>query len=156
MSAKFACIFIVFSCVAIFFWSFYRDLQADKHNPADLRNRIVGARLIKDGKSPYFYKWKATDGIRYYDPVAFDTLTFSNMTATPFFHHLLAPLAELPQRQISRCWLILHYVMLLIAAVLFFKTAPGTVRKYLVIVAAAFFLLTQGWQMSIQNGQNYL
>ncbi len=43
----------------------YRDIQADKHNPADLRNRVVGARLITDGKSPYFYKWKAADGIRY-------------------------------------------------------------------------------------------
>lgn len=134
----------------------YRDIQADKHNPADLRNRVVGARLIKDGKSPYFYKWKAADGIRYYDPVAFDSLTFSNMTATPFFHHLIAPLAELPQRQLSKQWLLIQYLLLLTALVFFLRAAPDTMRQILLVAAAALFLLTEGWKMSIQNGQNYL
>lgn len=134
----------------------YRDILADKQNPPDLRNRVVGARLIKDGKSPYFYKWKAADGIRYYDPYAIDSFTFSNITATPFFHHLIAPLAELPQMQLSRLWLLIQYFMLLTTAILFFSAAPDSVRKGLVVAATALFLLTEGWKMSIQNGQNYL
>ncbi len=78
------------------------------------------------------------------------------MTATPFFHHLIAPLAALPQRQLSRQWLLIQYIMLLTALLFFFQTAPDTARKNAVVLAAAFFLLTEGWQMSIQNGQNYL
>ena len=134
----------------------YRDIQADRQNPPDLRNRVVGARLIKEGKSPYFYKWKAADGVRYYDPSAFDSLSFSNITATPFFHQLIAPLAAIPQRQFSRLWLLIQYIMLLTTAILFFIAAPDNIRKGLVMAVTAFFLLTEGWKMNIQNGQNYL
>ena len=47
--------------------SIYRDIQLEKQYPSDLRNRVVGARLQKDGKDPYFYKWKKEDGFRYID-----------------------------------------------------------------------------------------
>src|SRR5579859_2004065 len=85
----------------------YRDMRLEYEYCGDLRGRIVGARLIKDGKSPYFYKWRAGDGVRYYDPQNFTPTKVSSMTATPFFHHLLMPLAELPEREASKIWLVL-------------------------------------------------
>jgi hypothetical protein len=156
VSAKPAWIFISLLGIITLCWSVYRDVQHEKQYTGDLRNRVVGARLIKDGKSPYFYKWKARDGLRYYDPDAFDSSTFSNITATPFFHHLMAPLIEFPQKKISIYWLVIQYIMLLITVILFFGAASDAVRKCLVVITASLFLLTDGWQMSIGNGQNYL
>ena len=83
-------------------WCLVRDISLTEQYPGDLRNRVVGARLQLDGQSPYFYHWKAGDSERYYDwnnnsPVA----QISNVTATPFFHWLLSPLAHLPQKTIA-------------------------------------------------------
>jgi hypothetical protein len=50
--------------------AFIRDARYEKLYPGDLRNRVVGARLIYDGKSPYFYKWQPQDGMRYYNSLA--------------------------------------------------------------------------------------
>src|SRR6187549_2846741 len=75
----------------------YRDIQLSKQNTGDLRNRVVGARLQKDGKDPYFYKWKKEDGFRYFDPANQGPLAVSNITATPFFHDLLFPVCNWPQ-----------------------------------------------------------
>ncbi|MDP9042728.1 MAG: hypothetical protein M3N30_12170, partial [Bacteroidota bacterium] len=51
--------------MAILTHSVIRDVMYDKQYPGDLRNRIVGARLQKDGKLPYHYHWQESDGIRY-------------------------------------------------------------------------------------------
>ena len=58
--------------------AFIRDLGYEKLYPGDLRNRVVGARLIHDGQSPYFYKWKPQDGMRYYDPESFTNSIITN------------------------------------------------------------------------------
>src|ERR1700744_349876 len=88
-----------------------RDIRFIKEYPADLRNRIVGARMIGDGVSPYFYKWKNGDGLRYYDPQAFDVNQPSITTSTPFLHRLLIPIADWPQERILVIWLVIEYLV---------------------------------------------
>jgi len=147
-------IIIAFTCILA--WSIYRDIQLDRYYPGDLRNRVVGARLIKDGRSPYFYKWHKGDGVRYYDPSSFDSLKVSNITATPFFHHLLYPLAELPERQLSRWWLAVEYLMLLISVLLALSMTTTQAQRGMALAATGLFLLTEAWQNHISHGQNYL
>src|SRR5688500_1745611 len=100
--------------LSVFGWCLHRDIQIEKQRTVDLPNRVVGARMVKDGKSPYFYHWKPADGLRYFGagPISFGRA--SNVTASPFFHHLLAPIADLPERTISRIWLMISYLMLLL------------------------------------------
>jgi hypothetical protein len=89
--------------------SLYRDIRLEKQFPSDLRNRIVGARLQKDGKLPYHYHWKETDGIRYYNPDDYlwqsDSVSgfsaINEITSSPFFHELLYPICDLSQRTLS-------------------------------------------------------
>jgi hypothetical protein len=149
-------IVILIAFTSILVWSVYRDIQLDKYYPGDLRNRVVGARLIKDGRSPYFYKWENGDGIRYYDPSSFDSLKVSNITATPFFHHLLSPLAELPERQLSRWWLAIEYIMLLLSVVMALSMTVNKTQRWLVLGATGLLLLTEAWKNHISHGQNYL
>lgn len=137
-------------------WCIYRDIQIEKQYTGDLRNRIVGARLQKDGIPPYFYKWKKADGLRYYDPQNFDTLKVSNITATPFFHELLYPLAELPQRTISKAWLLIEYILFFLITILFIYLTKNKQQKFAVIITALFFLYLNAWKSHIAAGQIYL
>ena len=137
-------------------WSVYRDIQIEKLYPGDLRNRIVGARLQKDGKMPYFYKWKPADGLRYYDPQNFDTLKVSTSTASPFFHQLLYPIADMQQRTISRLWVFLQYVLLFIMTGMALMLATTAIQKVAVFVISISFLFTEAWINLIAPGQLYL
>ncbi|MEO5591084.1 MAG: glycosyltransferase 87 family protein [Chitinophagaceae bacterium] len=156
MLAKPSWIFIALLSTVVFSWSLYRDVQAEKQYAGDLRNRIVGARMQKDGLSPYFYKWKKGDGIRYYDPDNFDSLQVSNITASPFYHHLLYPVVEWPQHTISIFWLIAEYCMLIIMVLLSLQMAGSRQQQWLVVITTCLFLFTEAWKMHIANGQNYI
>lgn len=156
MPIKITWIVVISLFTAILALSVYRDILADRQFPGDLRNRVVGARMIKDGRSPYFYKWQAGDGTRYYDPNNFDTLKVSNATATPFFHQLMEPLAELPEHQVSKWWLLIEYVMFLVILALAFFFSGSVYGKWAVLVTGGIFLLTEGWQMHVTAGQYYL
>ncbi|HRN56027.1 MAG TPA: hypothetical protein PLL71_06230 [Agriterribacter sp.] len=137
-------------------WSVYRDVQIEKLYPSDLRNRIVGARLQKDGKMPYFYKWRSADGLRYYNPQNFDTLKVSTSTASPYFHQLLYPIADMEQRTISRLWVYLQYVLLFIMTGIALTLAETAVQKVAVLAMSVSFLFTEAWIKIIETGQMYL
>ncbi len=137
-------------------WSLYRDIQIEKLYPSDLRNRIVGSRLQKDGKMPYFYKWKPGDGLRYYDPANFDTLKVSRTTTTPYFNQLLYPIADMEQRTISRFWVYLQYIFLILMVGMTFSLAQTPIQKTIVFAVALSILFTQAWVKVIEAGQMYL
>lgn len=133
-----------------------RDIGYEKTFTGDLRNRVTGARLVKDGRSPYFYKWAPGDGLRYYDPANFDRMRPSNMTSTPLLYHLLSPLVDLPEAEISKVWLGIEYLILIGLAVFAFLRAPTVLDKQAVLLTAGLMLLTNGWKSHISVGQTYL
>lgn len=133
-----------------------RDIRYGNEYLADLRNRVVGARLVEDGRDPYFHKWKSTEGIRYYDPESFSDWRISATTVTPFFLHLMLPLADLQQVDIVPLWLGLEYLAfagILVIALCLART-PG--RKQAVLLFALLFLLTNAWKDHTSQGQSYI
>jgi hypothetical protein len=133
-----------------------RDIRYTKEYPADLRNRIVGARMIEDGVSPYFYKWKNGDGLRYYDPQAFDVNQPSITTSTPFLHRLLIPIADLPQAQILVVWLVIQYLLLTAMTVFALWMAKTAEQRQAVVLLVLLFLLTNAWKSHTWEGQTYI
>lgn len=140
----------------ILFFAVKRDIRYDREYPADLRNRIVGARMIKDGRSPYFYKWHPGDGLRYYDPQNFDTLRPSIMTCTPFLHHLFLPIADWPQSRVSQYWLVIEYALLGLMTLFAWSRAQTKDQQFAVLVLPLIFLFTNAWKAHVWNGQIYL
>lgn len=139
-----------------FIWSVYRDIQIEKQYPGDLRNRVVGSRMQLDGLSPYFHHWKPAEGLRYYDWDNYSTtLKVSNATATPFFHQLLYPVANLPQRLISRLWQVLEYLALLVMTVLAWRRTQNK-GQLAVCVVSILFLHTYAWLTNLEMGQLYI
>lgn len=137
-------------------YSVIRSMLIESMCPTDLPNRVVGARLQKDGIVPYFYKWTPAGGIRYYDFTNFDSFKVSRSTASPFFHTLISPLVELPQRQISKVWLVLQFVLLAMMTVLVCALTPVTSRKLVVVLLAVLLTYTAAWDNLIVAGQMYL
>jgi hypothetical protein len=156
--------------VIILTHSIYRDILLEKQFPSDLRNRVVGSRLQKDGKPPYHYHWQKTDGIRYYNPQE-DQWVFANgrrqelipqdsdvskITASPFFHELLYPVCDLPQRTISQIWLWGQYIFLAFIIGMIASLTNDDQKKWLLLNIGVLFTTTEAWKSLISAGQLYL
>ncbi|MBS1666953.1 MAG: DUF2029 domain-containing protein [Bacteroidetes bacterium] len=157
MQLKLITVIAVSVFIAVLAIMIYRDIGVTKQNPRDLRNRVVGARLIKDGKSPYFYKWKTGDGMRYYDSVDFNNLKVSLViTASPFYLQCFSAMAEWPESRIAQYWLWIEYILFVIIVSIALVTADSTKSRYLVLIIGIAFLLTEAWKVHVFVGQNYL
>jgi hypothetical protein len=148
----------VFILLIILAHSVFRDAQLEKQYTGDLRNRIVGARLQKDGRLPYFYYWQAKDGIRYFDPnnTNRSVETPSAITATPFFHQLLYPICDLDQWTLSKLWFVFQYLLLAAMTWIACRTTNEGHTQWLMVNAAVLFTTTEAWKSIIENGQIYL
>lgn len=140
----------------------FRDInRVGAHHQEDLRNRVVGARLIADQRLPYFYRWKPGEPVRYYDPQNADAAdhvwdTMSTITATPVFLHLMEPLAELQQSHIDWVWLGFEYASWAALLVIILSFAPSLRNKLAVAAAALAFLFSLAWKHQIEVGQLYI
>jgi len=134
-----------------------RDIKIESQYTGDLRNRVVGARLQMDGKLPYFFKWKSLADNRYLDYQNYDSNQVSNITASPFFHQLLYPIANLSQRAISKIWLFFEYLFILgMAGIAFFYIAKNKNQKTAIIFSLFLLLSSIGWQWQVASGQYYI
>ena len=140
----------------IVFHSLDRDIKLESHFPSDLRNRVVGARLQKDKKFPYSYVWHPADGSRYFDPSNHNLGTgTSNITASPFFHQLLIPFIEWPQRTISVFWFVLQYLFLAAMIMMTCSLTGNRTIRWLIVDMGILFTLTEAWKDMISAGQMY-
>jgi hypothetical protein len=143
---------------ALLAYSVYRDFQMIRQYPWDLRNRVVGSRLQKDGKLPYNYYWQTKDGSRYYDASNKnqDSLHASNITASPFFHVLLYPICDFSELAISRIWLFLEYFFLGAMIWMVSTLTDDKWKKWILLNVGILFTATEAWKYHIYEGQLYL
>jgi hypothetical protein len=149
-------IFLAAATVLVLWYALTRDIRYAREYMGDLRNRVVGARIIEDHGSPYFYKWQPGDSVRYYDPQAFDIYTPSISTSTPFLHRLLMPVADLPFAAAMRVWLVVLYVLYFAMVACAIVVARDAQARLAVVLVALLFLLTNAWALHTKYGQTYL
>lgn len=145
--------------VALLLVSVYTDLIYSDPMPPDMRNRIVGARMMEDGLSPYFYIWQKGGPVRYFDINTPPNTNVSRATASPFFHWLIIPIADLPQSQLNVLWMFIEYAALISCGLLALAMLPGGQRRVLLPFITALlivFCYTQGWRIHVYGGQNYI
>jgi hypothetical protein len=121
----------------------------------DFRNRVQGARLMKDGISPYYYHWHPGDPVRYVSEHNIDTShrrRVSMCTSSPLFHRVLGPFADYDEPVIDRGTFILFYVLLAIMALLTWYESRNLLLTLLFFVP---FLFSDGWCHHITLVQNY-
>lgn len=154
--ATFKWIGLALVAALVLWYALTRDIRYTGEYMGDLRNRVVGARIIEDGGSPYFYKWKPGDPVRYYDPQAFDIYTPSISTSTPFLHRLLIPLADWPESKIMRIWMGVLWLLLAGMVGYAYWLARKDAARWMVGAVALLFLLTNAWALQAKYGQTYL
>ena len=147
---------LLYVSILLWIYAFWTSINCLTPAFEDLRNRVTGARLMKDGIDPYLFIWKSGLPVRYYDCFLPQNLPFSLATATPAFHWLLSPLAELSQYQINVAWFALEWGSVL--AIVFFarKLVTTELNKNLISFTAALLCLTSGFKQHIFQGQLYL
>lgn len=122
----------------------------------DYRNRIVGARLLAEGKEPYHYKWKKGEDPELCDPFNNMAMTVSLTTVSPSALLVMMPLAALPYGTSQTAWLVIQWLLLLGMGFLGWKfLAPGW-RQWCWAAALTGFTFTLAWRHHVDRGQIYI
>ncbi len=107
----------------------------------DLRNRVVGARLIIEGIDPYFFKWIPGLSDRLYDPLDNPSQILSKVSVPPTVLALHSIMARLPYMQQKVLWLIVEWAAFAGIVSIFIKTNTSRLKRNSILIVS-FFLLT--------------
>lgn len=126
----------------------------------DMRGRVVGARLVKDGRSPYYYCWYPGDSMRYFEGAILDSprvtvKRVSSVTASPAILRAMIPFVEYHEYQIDWGSFILFHCLFMIGIGLALYYTP---RKHwhITLLLLIPFVLTDGWYNHTLAIQYYL
>ena len=102
-----AILFISIFFASLSFLKTFRDV--DKFGGMDLREKIVGARLLSAGLSPYFHKWKSGDDERLLDPFDGFNIKITRVAVAPSMLLFFVPLSKLNYGMIKWIWFVFSY-----------------------------------------------
>lgn len=130
-----------------------------KFGTPDLRNRIVGSRIIKHKEtvSPYFYKWKQNEDDVFFDPYDAPGLPMNRNTVTPFTLQLLQPITDITYNHLTTIWYAVEIISLLIISILMMGLAKSQSNKLIILfISLAGIGFSQGWILHNLSGQVYI
>ena len=107
----------------------------------DLRNRVVGARLVIEGIDPYFFKWIPGLSDRFYDPLDDPSQILSKVSVPPTVLALHSIIARLPYIQQKVLWLIVEWAAFIGIASIFIKSNTSRLKRNSILIVS-FFLPT--------------
>jgi hypothetical protein len=123
----------------------------------DLRNRVVGARLLSRGLDPYFFRWQQGDPETLLDPLDKPELPVSRVTIPPTGLALYIPFAELPYLYQRFLWFFLQWGAVLLSLFLLIKRDTNPLRNRFLLGYGLFFIAGSiFWRMHLKVGQIYV
>ncbi|NJL61842.1 MAG: DUF2029 domain-containing protein [Methylacidiphilales bacterium] len=141
---------------------FFRDLSNTvKYGGVDLRNRVVGTRLLNKGFDPYFYKWTPGEDEKFLDPSDDYKLPFTKLTVPPSILILHKPFINLPYFTQRIIWFCLQWGAFLGSCLLLIKNSDrnensGLNIKAFWIIALTFLSAHSFWKLHVYVGQMYV
>lgn len=136
----------------MFAWTF---LEIQLYAGVDLRNRVVGARVMLAGYDPYTFAWESGMPEEWLDPVhdpKAHRLTISPPTLLPY-----ATIADLPYRTQRFVHFAAEWLALIASLALLVRVLPDDrMRAALLIGATLFVIATDVWRLHIERGQIYV
>lgn len=152
-------ILVIFSLV--FAWQSFRSVDriVISERSQDLRTRIVGARLLNTGHSPYYFKWQPGVSERFLDPLDVPSWEPSRnrVTVTPFLLLTHSSIACLDYKVIRDVWNLFQLFCFLYIVIFFFFSAKSWIRRALVLVSSCLLIsITPGWVYHYALGQVYV
>ncbi len=129
-----------------------------KYGSLDLRNRVVGTRVLLEGNDPYFFKWEQETPEVIVDARDFySNFPMSRLTVPPTILMLHAPFAGVTYKTQQILWAIMQWILLLMSIIMLSNTTDSIMRKKviwiigLLLIASSFF-----WRVHVDKGQIYI
>lgn len=148
-----ACMVLVACVVLITIASTYLDVR--RYAGDDLRNRVVGARVMLAGYDPYTFVWQPDMPEQWLDPVC-DSKAH-RLTASPptlLLYAVIAPYPYSAQRFIS---FTCEWLALLVSLALLAWNLPNLRLRFAFLLGATLFVIaTDVWRMHLERGQFYV
>ncbi|RZK47618.1 MAG: DUF2029 domain-containing protein [Pedobacter sp.] len=144
-------IFVI--CYLSNFYSHFSSI--DSFFSVDLRNRVVGARLMALDKNPYYFKWDSTQPQTLLDPIDWCGIKNNMVTSPPSNLLLMRPLVKESFRTISFFWVIVHYLFFLIIFSGAYVACKNDFSRTATLLMGTFLLFTSQWRESVFMGQNH-
>ncbi len=150
---------LMIGAIAVLLFSLAIDLRlTTKYGGVDLRDKIVGARSLMEGRSLYFDPWRPGEPERFADPMVPPGADMTRYTGTPFQALVMAPLGVLPFGALRIPWLLAQYALLLLSLLMAYRSfAPRDARSHLVVAGLLLlFLASSSWHLHVERGQVYV
>lgn len=128
----------------------------------DLRNRVVGARLLIEGKDPYYFRWQPGEPETLLDPLDKLELPVSRVTIPPTGLAFYIPFAKLPYFYQRLIWFFLQWGAVLLSLFLLLKRNveslyTKTISNRFLLGYGLFFISgSVFWRLHLQTGQFYV
>ncbi|NPV58098.1 MAG: DUF2029 domain-containing protein [Actinobacteria bacterium] len=144
------------AAVGLSLWGMVEDVHNTReYGGVDLRNRVVGARLLGEGLDPYYFKWSEEYPDTLLDPMDNPDNAVSRITVPPTLLVLHLPLSGLPYATQRTLWLMGQWLLLLASIYLFARCAPSRSVAALVWIAGLLLSATPFWRFHVERGQVY-
>ncbi len=128
---------------------------SEKDGGCDLRARTIASRLLKSSQSPYFYKWKNTDGTYFLDPNQYSNRTVCGTSVTPAMLYIIYPLSVQPYLEVRRIWTLLLYMFLGGTIFLILVSHHGQPFFYPSVIIILGLICSNNWLFNVERGQVY-
>lgn len=143
-------ILIVIFSFLIIYQAFY---YSNRDGGTDLRNRVIGARLLHYGESPYFYKWRPKDGEILLDPNDDPNRLVNGNTSTPAVLTLMYPFCQLRYPTIRFVWTLIQLLLAAASVYLMILRVPKIDRLYIAAMVLFGLLLSSQFLLHLERGQ---
>jgi len=122
----------------------------------DLRNRVVGARVMLEGMDPYHFKWSEEYPESLLDPLDNPFGSVSRVSVPPTVLMLHAPLANVTYSVQRYLWFLAQWAFLLLSIFLFANCAGSRNKAKAIWCVGLFLAATHMWLFHLERGQIYI
>lgn len=143
--------------MALLGYSIYSAVKHYDHSPYnDLRNRVVGARLMAAGESPYFHKWQTGEPETWLDPFEKPGQVVNGNTVTPVTLAVFSWMNGWHYDQVKWVWIVFTFACFITALALAYRLLQQYRRPVYLLLLPAALLASVAWKLHLFSGQIYI
>ncbi|MCK5050857.1 MAG: DUF2029 domain-containing protein [Candidatus Cloacimonetes bacterium] len=137
---------------------FLQDMEnSANYGGIDLRNRVVGARLIKANYDPYFFKWNENYSELFLDSKDYPNLPVSRVTVPPTILLIHSLFSDLPYKIQRYLWTIIQWFLILFSIFFFTRSVKNKIKIKLIWIISLFFIADSFiFRLHVERGQIYI
>lgn len=128
-----------------------------EYGTVDLRDRIVGARLLIEKQDPYFYHWKEGEPERFYNGWDNNSLPISRAQVTPAVLTFFSIFAGFSFKTIKIIWFLTQWSFLIGSIALLANSTKCWLKSRIIWIFSLIVISGSSfWRLHVERGQSYI